>query len=219
MSKFLFVLFSLTGCAAIAFAQQDPGEADLLKKLDAINSTAGLSPSSTPAPSPDKKSTSDQQQGPTEITATKEATYDEKTRMAVFTGDVHVNDPQFKITCDKLTAFLREQATSSHAAASPAASPTPKPKASPAASPRGGGSTGTGSGLKSAIAEGHVVIIQDKPAANGEAAQHNVGKCQRAEYNADTGDVTLIGWPQVQQGINMQVATEEGTVMIMNKDG
>jgi len=31
--------------------------------------------------------------------------------------------------------------------------------------------------------------------------------------------VILSGWPQIQQGINNQIATEEGTVMILNRSG
>ena len=56
-------------------------------------------------------------------------------------------------------------------------------------------------------------------AANGEEAQHNVGIAEKAEYNSDTGDIILTGWPRVSQGINTQIATSKDTVMIMNKDG
>ena len=34
-----------------------------------------------------------------------------------------------------------------------------------------------------------------------------------------TGDVTLEEWPQIQQGINNQVATQSTTVMILNAKG
>src|SRR4051794_31452427 len=53
------------------------------------------------APTPDPKA-------PTEITCVKETTFDEKTRVAVFLGEVKVNDPQFKLSCDKLTAYLKK---------------------------------------------------------------------------------------------------------------
>lgn len=193
MSRF-FALLLMLAAGASAMAQ----ESELMKRLDALD--AGNAPATaraTPVPDVDKP--------PTEITATKEATYDEKNHRAVFTGDVHVNDAQFRITCDKLTAFLRPTATTAKSEPSPAPGTVAPPKA-------------TG-GLQRAIAEGHVIIIQERPAENGNAPQRNVGRCQWAEYNADTGDVTLKGWPQVQQGINMQVALEEGTVMVMNKDG
>ena len=79
------------------------------------------------------------------------------------------------------------------------------------------------SGLQRAIAEGNpdypVVIVQDKPGVNGAAPEHDVGIALKADYNADTGDVVLTGWPRVSQGINTQIATSAETVMIMNKDG
>lgn len=132
-----------------------------------------------------------------------------------------MDDPQFKVRCDQLTAFLRDTKAAAGAKPSPGAktSATPKPSASPAASPGGKNGGPGGGGLQRAIAEGHVIIIQDRPAADGQEPQHNVGKSQRADYNADTGDIVLTGWPQVQQGMNTQVATEESTVMTMNKDG
>jgi hypothetical protein len=64
-----------------------------------------------------------------------------------------------------------------------------------------------------------VVIVQDKPAANGGQPEHDVGIALKADYNADTGDVVLTGWPRVSQGINTQIATSPDTVMTMNRDG
>lgn len=143
---------------------------------------------------------------PTEITSSKEASFDDKTRMAVFLGEVQVRDAQFTITCDKLTAYLRKEATQGGAG---------KSEATPAAGNEKGKKS---SGLERAIAEGNVVIMQETTGEDGKT-QRNIGRCQRAEYNANTGDVTLSGRPQVQQGINMQVATDDSTVMIMNRDG
>lgn len=42
----------------------------------------------------------------TEITAQKEATFDEKNNIAIFIGSVRVNDPSFLLSCDKLTVYL-----------------------------------------------------------------------------------------------------------------
>lgn len=133
---------------------------------------------------------------PTEITASKETTFDEKTRKAVFLGDVTVKDAQFNLTCEKLTAYLRRNA----------AAEGPEKKM-----PQAGG-------LDKAVAEGDVVIVQEKLDDKGQITRY-VGKARKAEYDAATGDVTLSGWPQIQQGINTQVATEEGTVMILNQKG
>ena len=42
----------------------------------------------------------------TEITASKQATYDNEKSVAVFEGDIVVRDPQFTLTCDTLTVRL-----------------------------------------------------------------------------------------------------------------
>lgn len=203
-------------------------EADLLKQLDTINTSAATPPPfSKPAPAASKNPGDENggqqtQKPPTEITATQEATYDEKTRKAVFTGNVRVKDPQVDITCDMLTAFLRKEATDSKSKADEK-SPTPA-SAKVDANEKGnsgasaGASPKRGSGLDRAIAEGHVIIIQEKPATDGGQPQRNIGKSAKADYDANTGDVTLSGWPEVSQGINTQVATSAETIMIMNRD-
>ncbi|MDP9292625.1 MAG: hypothetical protein M3O82_09720, partial [Verrucomicrobiota bacterium] len=76
-----------------------------------------------------------------------------------------------------------------------------------------------GGGLERAVAEGNVLIVQDKPDPNGGPPEHYVGKGARADYDAKTGDIVLTGWPQVQQGINSHVATEASTVMTLNRSG
>ena len=65
---------------------------------------------------------------------------------------------------------------------------------------------------------GQVVITQDKVEADGTVT-HSTGKADRADYNAITGDITLIGWPEVRQGLSSTVATEEGTILILNRAG
>ena len=144
----------------------------------------------------------------TEITCTGETTFDAKAGMAVFIKEVKVSDPQFALTADKLTAYLKK--SQKEGAPSPAPSPTPAANAD-AAEPA--------SGLDRAVAEGHVVITQDKVDEKTGEITHYIGKGARAEYEASTGKMTLSGWPQIQQGLNNQVATEEGTVMMMDKDG
>lgn len=178
-------------------------------------SQSGFAPAS-PSPSLEgKKPAVAAPQGPT-IIDSQAMDYDEKTRIAIFTGDdygVYVQDPQFKIYCDKLTAFMRKGAGSAPLKGAPVPKPSPGDKADAA--------TQKASGLQRAIAEGNadqpVVIVQDKPAANGEQPQHNVGIAQKADYNSDTGDIILSGWPRMSQGINTQIATSGTTVMIMNK--
>jgi len=45
----------------------------------------------------------------TEITAQKEATFNEKENKAIFTGDVRVKDPSFLLSSDRLTVFLNKE--------------------------------------------------------------------------------------------------------------
>lgn len=73
-------------------------------------------------------------------------------------------------------------------------------------------------GLQRVVAAGNVVITQEKKNDRGDLVK-SVGKCGKATYDLATGDVTLEEWPQVQQGINNQVATDKSTVMILNAKG
>lgn len=154
----------------------------------------------------------------TEITCTGETLFDGKAGTAVFVKDVKVVDPQFTLTSDKLTAYLKK--TAKPPVALPGA-PTPTPTATPTPSPKpaGVGKDSPASGLEKAIAEGHVVITQERvDEKTGEVTRY-IGRAAKAEYVSEKGEMTLSGWPQIQQGFNNQVATEEGTVMVMDKDG
>ena len=73
-------------------------------------------------------------------------------------------------------------------------------------------------GLQKVVATGNVVIVQEKRNDRGDLVK-SVGKCGKATYDTASGDVTLEEWPQVQQGINNQVATQQNTVMILNAKG
>ena len=73
-------------------------------------------------------------------------------------------------------------------------------------------------GLSKVIATGSVVITQEKKNDRGDLVK-SVGKCGKATYDAITGDVTMEDWPQIQQGINNQVASQQSTVMILNAKG
>ena len=73
-------------------------------------------------------------------------------------------------------------------------------------------------GLEKVVAMGNVVIVQEKRNDRGDLVK-SVGKCGKATYDASTGDVTMEEWPQIQQGINNQVATQQNTVMILNAKG
>ena len=85
-----------------------------------------------------------------------------------------------------------------------------------------GKKAGKGGGLEKATAEanpgGIVVITQEKLEADGTVSL-NIGKSKKAVYDAATGNIVLTGMPTVQQGINVCAATDESTVMILNRDG
>jgi lipopolysaccharide export system protein LptA len=191
-----------------------------------------FSPSAPGAdPSKDKKGPPPKKEkGPTVITAL-EATFDNRTHEAVFIGKVVVVDPEFNVTCDKLTAFLKhEEKPPANGAPSPS-TPAPvnatgKPKpTTPRATPvpnldEAGAKPAAkkGGGLERAIAEGSVVIMQDKIEPDGTVTK-SIGHAKKAVYDAATGDIVLTGRPEVQQGMSTIIATDESTVMTFNRDG
>lgn len=169
--------------------------------------------------------------GPTEITAKEESDFDGNAHTAIFVGSVKVIDPQFTMTTDKLTVWMNKQEDGggikeAHAdgnviivhvnqskdktqTADASGSPRTTPVANTAVTPEAKtfGSTGVfGEGTPSA-----------SPGATPPVL--DTGRAQKAIYNAKQDAVTLIGWPQVTQGVNTHIATEEGTRMILYRDG
>lgn len=174
-------------------AQAPTTEADLLRGIDRINRTDSAQIAKADTAAASKKRAVDSP-GPdvTEITSTREASFDAKARKAVFVGDVNVKSPEFELSADRLTVFLKEQSDQ----------------------------PGAGSGgLEKVIAEGKVEVTQTKIDPETGKPQLYVGKGQFFEYETATGDVTLRGWPQLSQGINVHVATEAATVMVLNRSG
>ena len=224
MKKPLLLLLSAAVCAAPAFAQK-PAEAprpedELHRQIEAVSGATpifkGLPPRAVavavpPAEEAPAKPALKKEKGPTEIDAL-EATFDQKANEAVFIGDVVVTDPEFNVKCDKLTAHLKT-------AEKTVAATGPKPATpAPAEPKKKGGSSGLRRAVAEASAGNRVIITQDKPDAEGKA-QHSVGEADKATYDAVTGDIVLTGKPQIQQGINLVIATEESTVMTLNRDG
>ena len=73
-------------------------------------------------------------------------------------------------------------------------------------------------GLQLVEAFGNVIIVQENTDEAGKKVKAT-GRSGKCVYEPVSGDVTLTTWPSVQHDINMQVATEEGTVMILNRGG
>jgi len=207
-------MIRFTACIALAIVMSGSAFAQQ-KSLGSLLGNDSPSPTPKPSATPAKKDKDQTPSGPTIITADQEATFDEKQHVATFLGHVKVVSPQFTMTCDKLTAYLN--ADNGENAASPSPSPaakTPKPAKTPADDNNNGG------GLDHAVAEGSVVIVQQKPPANkGDKPQVNIGKSKTAYFNNKTGEMILHGWPQLQQGINTHIALAESTVMTLHKDG
>ena len=73
-------------------------------------------------------------------------------------------------------------------------------------------------GMEMVEASGNVVIIQENTDKSGKASKA-IGKAGFATYKPESGEITLKSWPSVQQNMNTQVGTEEGTVMFLNRNG
>ena len=120
----------------------------------------------------------------TEITANKEATFDNAASIAEFIGNVIVRDPQFTLNCDRLKVKLSKNHK----------------------------------GMDLVEASGNVVIIQENTDKSGQTTKA-IGRSGFATYVPESGEITLKSWPSVQQGMNNQVGTEEGTIMFLNRSG
>lgn len=73
-------------------------------------------------------------------------------------------------------------------------------------------------GVQLVTATGNVNIEQQGANDSGEKVMSS-GKAGVAVYEPATGDITLKLWPQVRQGKNFQVATDENTIMVLNSKG
>jgi lipopolysaccharide export system protein LptA len=170
--------------------------------------------------------------GPTEITAKEEVQFDGNAHTAVFVGSVKVIDPQFTMTTDKLTVWMNKQEDGGgikeaeadgnviivHANPQKNNGQTAEAGASPGTSPV----ANTGLPPRATPVQNSGLMPLAAPSASPSASPQVVldtGRAQKALYNAKQDAVTLIGWPQVTQGVNTHIATEEGTRMILYRDG
>jgi len=184
-----------------------------MKRSPRIASVAALSALltfSTGAPeSPGAKSVK-RAPGPTEITA-REATFDNRTHEATFTGDVIVKDPEFGLSSDKLSVYMKK----------PDEHPVPAPRAPGADQAKDNAQSG--GGIDKAIAEENVVITMDKVDAE-EKKQRYIGRGRKAVFDNTSGILTLTGWPQIAESVSgtlskQIVSREEGCVIIINRVG
>lgn len=157
--------------------------------------------------------------GPTEITAKDEVQFDASSRMAVFAGNVKVIDPQFTMTTDKLTVWMNKQEDGGGIRDAEAEGNVIIVHANPqknSGQAEAGATPGTSPVANTAIFP--QATASASPGASPQVVL-DTGRAQKALYNAKQDAVTLIGWPQVTQGVNTHIATEEGTRMILYRDG
>jgi len=199
-SSGLVIAFAVLAFSAHGFAQGEKRTAT----TGAVNFESGAARSFEPPASPIAKPDTTRPKGPTEVTA-REAVFDSRIHLGTFTGDVVVTDPEFGLSCEHLSVYLKK----------PAAKAQEKPEPKPAGEP--------GSGIEKAVAEGNVVITQDKTDADGKIERYT-GRGSRAVFDNSTGIVTLSGWPQISQSVGgvvskRIVAREAGCVIILNRAG
>lgn len=205
------------GLALPALAQLDLG--DSIK--DASSGIGTTKITKDPAAGKSDEKGEKRAKGPTEITAT-EASFDQKASIGVFTTDVIVKDPEFDMTCKKLTVYIKkppEKLSAGGGGQNPApigAKPDPE-RAKPEETKK------SESGLEKSIAEGDVVITQEKPGEGGKMSKF-IAKGDKAIYEAATGNLTLYGSPEIIQSLGGAMAKkmkaiEDGCIMILNRDG
>jgi hypothetical protein len=219
--KKLYIALGLVLAGPICLLSQENSHQGTRRHKAAASQSTPSTPTPSPGPASKKqKGTAaaaggkDEQKGPTEITAKQEAQFDTSTHSGVFLGDVKVVDPQFTMTCDKLTVHLNKDQDGGglHDAIGEgnvmiAHLNQPKAAPSPGASPQGSATP----------------VAQSSPGAQASPSPGqpvlSTGRAERAFYQGSDGSVTLTGWPQVTQGENTQVATDPDVKMILFKDG
>lgn len=220
------IVASLTVLVASAVAQglQLGGGSVEIKPIQ--TEAAAPAPTKAPSETPDVAAPKPAK-APTEIIA-REASLNNKEHIAIFTGEVDVKDPQFNLDCDKLTVHLKKPQVAAKVedpnAPKVAAPIGTKPKEPAITKPaEKTAKSDSGGNIEKAIAEGNVIIVQDKPDADGKV-QHYVGKGKKAVYEPDKKTCTLTGWPRVAQSMNGSISKEiiskeEGCVIVMNQEG
>lgn len=148
--------------------------------------------------------------GPTEITA-HDAIFDSHDHLATFNSEVRVTDPEFGLSCDRLTVNMKRPAPQG------AAKPAEKNAAKP------GAKGDANSGIERAVAEGNVIITQDKKEVGRDPEQYE-GRGKRAVFENKTGTLTLTGRPRIAQSVRGVVlkeiiTLEESAIITLHRSG
>ena len=120
-----------------------------------------------------------------------------------------MKDPEFGLSCEKLSIYLKK--------------PVEPPPVGAAPNPKPQNGADAGSGIDKAIAEVDVIITMDKPDANGKP-QRYIGRAKKAIFDNASGVLTLSGWPQITESMSGSVSKqilsrEEGCVIVIDRAG
>jgi lipopolysaccharide export system protein LptA len=222
-------ILAITFCIAItgALAAQ-PSPKPKQTKSAPVRSAASPNPvtSTSPAAKKEKKlndplQASTQNKGPTEITS-QETQFDGQSRTGVFIGAVKVIDPDFTMTTDKLTVHMAKQEEGGGLSSAEADGNVIIVHANEAKNAKGGTDASASATPSSSPSPAARSALADPPGPSPSPTPPLVlstGRAQKALYDAKDQSVTLIGWPQITQGVNTHISTEEGTRMILYRDG
>lgn len=202
--RFTTIAASLLATTCIAAAQSGNGEP--IERLGLDISRIDASKAGAPvAEKPVKRP-----KGPTEITA-HDALFDSRDYLATFNNEVRVTDPEFGLSCDRLTVNMKK--------------PVPKGEAKPAEknAAKPGAKGDANSGIERAVAEGNVIITQDKKDVGRDPEQYE-GRGRRAVFENKTGTLTLTGRPRIAQSVNGVVlkeiiTLEDSAVITLHRSG
>jgi lipopolysaccharide export system protein LptA len=215
--------------AGILSAQQPPAAKHKQAKNPPNRSAVSPTPSATGSPidnSKKEKKPTDllqgqgQNKGPTEITS-KETQFDGQSRTGVFIGNVKVVDPDFTMTTDKLTVHMAKQEEGGGLSSAEADGNVIIVHANESKNANGGSNASSPTPSPKPTATS---LVADPPEPTAQPSPTpplvlSTGRAQKAIYDAKDESVTLIGWPQITQGVNTHISTEEGTRMILYRDG
>lgn len=219
-------ILAIAFCIAItgAFAAQ-PSPKPKQTKSSTTRSTPAKVPGGSASPAVKKQNDllqgSTQNKGPTEITS-QETQFDGQSRTGVFIGSVKVIDPDFTMTTDKLTVHMAKQEEGGGLSSAEADGNVIIVHANEAKNAKGGADAGGSPVATPTPTPATSSVFADPPGPSPSPTPPPVlstGRAQKAIYDAKDESVTLIGWPQITQGINTHISTEEGTRMILYRDG
>jgi hypothetical protein len=113
---------------------------------------------------------------------------------------VNVKGPDFEISCDRLKVILKPKAPPG-AKSADAPKPAEGEKPGDGKNPPAAAAIGGMGAIEEAIAEGNVIITQDKPGKPGDPPSRYLAKGKKAVFTDAKGSMVLTGWPQILESI------------------